>query len=510
MDLSEFDTVLSRGPFGDSKYLHQQMHAAFKRRIENISTSVAAGHRLLTTLQQVDRQTEYRVLGDPLVRRAVQQLVVQQVAGGTPQLPPQLCAQLLDATAHRIEAGLPTGPLQGDIDDPQWLGDPLHTPWIWAPGQRDDTFSQAFSQLVEWQFQGGLPAAADADHTALREGAQLLGEVLPLTSRSALSHTHLIGVTSGTGGWKGRASTSQFTVTGVIFLNRRLLTNPWWVAEHLLHEALHQKLYDFRHAHSLLVRDLEEGQERTAGEAPRVVSLWNVPGPDASNRWHTHRAMAAFHVYVHLALFSSLAEHLSSQLRDTYGPLDAPRAMTSSRTAFDRARYLGENLREACWGELGAAGRYMLEWLSSILDAMDPSPAPAGASLHLLMDRYLKEARRLRKVPPSDDLASTLQRLAAAEAEAFRTVLCAADVQTQLGEADAVLTPGPERHHIRAFTQQRQYIADSLLGLALNGYSLDGLCRTTGASADEMIRDMVEASSHELAKVVAPAHVSTT
>ncbi|KAB1987544.1 hypothetical protein [Streptomyces triticiradicis] len=503
MDLSEFDTVLSRGPFGDSEYLQQQMHAAFKRRLEHISTSIPAGHRLLTTLKQVDRQTEYRVLGDPLVRRAVQQLVVEEAVGAKPQLPPQLCAQLLDATVHHVESGVGAGPLLGGVDTAQWLGDASRTPWIWEPGQRDDIFAEAFSQLVEWQFRGGLSAATDADRAALREGARLLDQVLPLTSRSALSHTHLIGVTSGTGGWKGKASTSQFTVTGVIFLNRRLLTNPWWVAEHLLHEALHQKLYDFRHAHSLLARDLEDGSRRTTREAPRVVSLWNVPGPDASNRWNTHRAMAAFHVYVHLALFCSLAEHLSSQLRDTYGPLDAPRPMTSSRTAFERARYLGENLRASCWEELGVAGRHMLEWLSSILDAMDPAPPPAGASLHLLMDRYLKEVRRLRKVPPSDELTRTLQRLVATEANAFRAVLSAVDAQAQLDEADVALTPKSGHDHVEAFVQRRRYIADTLLRLAVNGYSLDGLCRRTGTSADEMVRDMVESSSHELATAAA-------
>lgn len=509
MELSAFDTVLSRGPFGDSEYLRQQMHAAFRHRLENISTSIPAGRRLLTTLQQAEGQTEYRVLGDPLVRRAIQQLVVQQVAAARRKLPPQMCAQVLEAAAQRVQEGIITGPLQGGVDDAQWLGDSSRTPWIWAPGRRDDIFERAFGQLLEAEFGAGLIAAADAEGAALREGARLLDEVLPLTSRSALSHTHLIGVTSGTGAWSGKASTSQFTVTGAIFLNRRLLTNPWWVAEHLLHEALHQKLYDFRHAHSMLVRDVEEASKETSREAPHVVSLWNMPGPDASNRWNTHRAMAAFHVYAHLALFGSLAEQMSSRLHDTYGPLDAPRAMTSSRKAFERARYLGENLRASCWDELGVAGRHLLEWLSSILDAMDPAPPPAGASLHLLMDRYLKEARRLRKIPPSDDLTRTLHRLAAAEADAFRAVLCAVDARAHLEEANAALVLKAGRDHVESFAQRRRYIADALLRLAPNGYSLDALCLSTGTSADEMVRNMVEASSSELAMPAAPAQATS-
>ncbi|MGW6404519.1 hypothetical protein [Streptomyces sp. NPDC055134] len=64
------------------------------------------------------------------------------------------------------------------------------------------------------------------------------------------------------------------------------------------------------------------------------MSLWNIPGLDGNNRWNAHRAMAAFHVYVHLALLCSLAEQHAPRLRDIYGPLDAPSPMTPSRKAF--------------------------------------------------------------------------------------------------------------------------------------------------------------------------------
>ncbi|MFI9243866.1 hypothetical protein ACIGXF_14970 [Streptomyces sp. NPDC053086] len=505
MELSDFDTLLSRRPFGDSAYLHEQMHAAFKRRLASVETSTPAARRLLTTLQQADPQTEYRVLGDPMVRRAILQIVIQEVVGARRQLPPELCAQVLDAAEQRVRSGAATGPLQGGIDATQWLGDPSRTPWVWAPGQRDDIFGRAFSRLVEWQFDAGLCAATDADLAALRTAARLLDEVLPLTSRSALSHVHLIGITSGTGAWKGKASTSQFTVTGAIFLNRRLLTNPWWVAEHLLHEALHQKLYDFRHAHSMLARDLEAVPERSPSEVPTVVSLWNAPGRDDSNQWNTHRAVAAFHVYVHLALFCSLSEQLVPRLGVDYGPLDAPRPMTSSRTAFERARYLGESLRGRCWEELGVGGRYLVGWLSSLLDAMDPAPAPAGASLHLLLDRYLKEARKLRTAAPSAELTSTVQRLTAAEADAFRGVLAVVGAQDQADGAAAAPVAGSVCDHIAAFEERRRHIAETLLRLAPNGYSLDPLCGGGAGSADEMVREMVEASSRELAMAVAPA-----
>ena len=188
-------------------------------------------------------------------------------------------------------------------------------------------------------------------------------------------------------------------MTGAIFLNKELLRNPWWVAEHLLHESLHQKLYDFRHAHSLLTRD-DAGKSALSDDVHTVVSLWNTPGLAASNVWGINRAVAAFHVYVHLALFCTLAEQRAPELEGVYGPVDAPPVMTSSRKAFERASYLGQSLRSSCWSELGLAGQRMVEWLSSILDAMDPSPPPPGSYLHLLLNRYLNEAADIKRDAP--------------------------------------------------------------------------------------------------------------
>ncbi|MET7989236.1 MULTISPECIES: hypothetical protein [unclassified Streptomyces] len=499
MDLNAFDTALSRKPFGDSPYVLEQMHLTFKRRLEKLGTALPSARHLLTTLQHAEPQAEYRTLGDPLLRRAVQQLLTQKVVGSPRNsLPPHLSAQVVEAAAQHVEAGAANGPLQGDPAEAQWLGNPSRTPWIWSPDQDHSFLGQTFTRLIEQQFGAGLVQPSEGELAVLHQGLQLLDELLPLTSRGALSHTHLIGVTSGTDAWAGKSSTSQFTVVGIFFLNRKLLQNPWWVAEHLLHEALHQKLYDFRHAHSLLVRDLDDSPSAPA-EVRRIVSLWNVPGLDGHNRWNAHRAMAALHVYVHLALLCSLAEQQAPRLRNIYGPLDAPSPMTPSRKAFERARYLAESLRAECWDDLGLAGRRMVDWLNAILDAMDQAPPPAGSFLHLMLDRYVKEAHRVRKAPVSDGLSTTLAALALSEAETFRKVLSAVGAKAQLDTFTTQPPPRTAPDHHTAFAQQRHHIADTLLRLARNGYSLDSLCTPPGPSADEMVRAMVEASSQELA-----------
>ena len=120
-----------------------------------------------------------------------------------------------------------------------------------------------------------------------------------------------------------------------------------------------------------------------------------LPGLNKSNYWDTHRAVAAFHVYVHLGLLCTLAEERASELETVYGSLHSSLTMTESRKAFERAHYLGEQIKEFCSGELGLAGKRLVDWLISVLDALDPSPPPQGSYIHLLLDRYQREARRI-------------------------------------------------------------------------------------------------------------------
>ena len=57
-------------------------------------------------------------------------------------------------------------------------------------------------------------------------------------------------------------------------------------------------------------------------------------------------------------LLAMAAEHRAEELEKTFGPL---RGMVTSRKALDRAYYLGEQLKEVCWDELGVAGRLVDE-----------------------------------------------------------------------------------------------------------------------------------------------------
>ncbi|WFB10502.1 hypothetical protein LRS74_28320 [Streptomyces sp. LX-29] len=504
LEMASFDGVLARGrPFGDSAYIHEQMHAAFKRRLAKIGGSVSAARRLLTRLEEAGAEQQYRALGDPLVRRVIQEILAQQRTGRPVVLPFDLCVEVLDTAARCLVNDVVSIPLHGATTDACWLGQESRSAWIWSSEKLDDLTGYAFRKIIEHEFGGPLCDPTPGEIATLQTSAELLSEILPQTSRSALEHTHLIGITPGVGGWERRSSSSQFRVTGAIFLNRKLLKNPWWVAEHLLHESLHQKLYDFRHGHSLLAQDLQETPEKHTEhhsvEGRKMVSLWNSPGVEELNRWDTHRALAAFHVYVHLSLFCTLAERRSAELQDIYGTPDVPSPMTPSRKAFERAHYLAENLHGLCWEELGLAGQWMTEWLTSILDAMNPFPPPPGASLHLLLDRYTREARKVQKRSGAG-MADRLGDLLVSEVSTVQAVLASIDAPTEIQELVSSLKPGPEQSKGTAFPDARFRIADTLLRLTPDGYSLNSLQAAAGDPPDEMVRKMVEASSSELAQ----------
>ena len=499
-DPSRFDAILSQSPpFGDSAYIHGQMRGAYKRRVELIGERLPMGRRLLALLKGCDAEIEYRVLGDPVVRAIIQQALGKVVADSEMTLPLEQCEEVLAETVRHLETGAIRSPAEAAAVQTRRLG-PSRTPWVWTVERADDPFGRAFAQLVQAEYGESLCTPSSADFAMLQKATELLCEMLPLLSRSALSHAHLVGVFPGTGKWEKVASSSQFRLTGVIFLNRTTFENPWWVAEHLLHESLHQKLYDFRHAHSLLARD-DPSPSSLSEEVPKVVSLWNTPGLDESNCWDPHRVVAAFHVYVHLALFCTIAEQRQAELESVYGPAATPPAMTDSRRAFDRARYLGEKLRLSCWTELGLGGRWLVDWLCSVLDALDPCPSPPGSYLHLVVDRYLMEAAKIQKKPPSLTLARQLASVLEAEITSTEALLAAMGARAEASQLATALAKYPSLEHASAFPEIRRLIAETILLLAPNGHSLKVPSWPIARSPDECVLDMIETSSRELATI---------
>lgn len=501
--------------FGNSDYIHEQLQVCYKRRLNKISAYLPVAGQLLDALCRADNHSRYRVIGDTVVRCTVQHALKQLETGTQYGLPLDQCEEVFQATIRHLEESKCGGPLESGVTQVNRLGpDPYHA-WVWSEEHSDDVFGRSFRYVIQENYGESL-CTPNADELAiLAKGAQLLSELLPLLSRSALSHVHLIAVFPAVGNWKSKASSSQFRVSGTIFLNREALQNPWWVAEHLFHESLHQKLYDFRHGHSLLERDAVLNQEGQEEDARRVCSLWNIPDVNRSNYWDIHRAVAAFHVYVHLALLSALAEQRAPELEKVYGSLRCPLTMIESRRALERAHYLGEQIKELCWQELGLAGKNLIDWLIAVLDVLDPSPPPQGSYIHLLLDRYQTEAKKvgsfLYKVDPdtlkreaavSSDLPQQLMSVINDEVKSTRCVLSTLNAEGDLDRFNNALAQYSNEELGTKFSQIRRLISKSLLDLSPDGYRLK--CPSPGSKTpDEIVKEMIESSSQRLDTILA-------
>ena len=199
-----------------------------------------------------------------------------------------------------------------------------------------------------------------------------------------------------------------FELPGVVFLARASLRSPWSVAEHLLHEALHQKLYDIRHTHSVLIRDFEARSAAADQDdrSSRVVSLWNTEDAPGSNRWGLTRSLAAYHVYVHLAVYASSAEATYDATMSKSAPSYEQLGRVGAVTAFRRAVYLGDELLDEYGDELGPAGISLVGWLRQCQARTFPIPPRSQLRATLALERYRREMQRIEPMVSPDD-AST-------------------------------------------------------------------------------------------------------
>ena len=500
--LKTIETILTEHqPFGDSDYIHRRLLVCYQRRLRKISTYLPVASQLLIALNKSPIYKRHQAIGDTVVRCAIQH-ALKQLETGTPYgFTLKQCEEIFRATIHHLAKDKPGGPLEAGLHRVNRLGTKRYHGWIWSEKHSDDVFGRSFRQLIEDNYGESLCTPTNDEVANLKRGAKLLEYLLPTLSCSALSHSHLIGIFPAVGTWKGKASSSQFRISGSIFIARDVLQSPWQVAEYLFHESLHQKLYDFRHGHSLL----EPNYWRQG--APTVCSLWNVP--NTSNCWDTHRAVVAFHVYVHLSLLSTVAEQQEADVVERYEPVQGSLKMIESRRAFERAHYLGEQIKELCWKELGRAGKGLIDWLTSVLYVLDPAPPPKDCFLHLLLDLYQRDTQQVEAVLGQADLPSArsdfprqLMDLIDNDVKSTRHLLSAAGAKTVLGRFNNALCRCSDTEFGKKFSDVRTLILKTLLELSPDGYRLKG-SKQHSTNLDEIVKQMIQISSRRVDRIIA-------
>jgi hypothetical protein len=515
-----FDALLAQHrPFGDSGYLHAQLYLRYQQRLGRIADLLPVAGELASALERATPHRRYRTIGDPVVRHAIHGSIrhawhaaeagARQGPSVAGVLPLADCEEVLRETLGHLErGGRGGGPLESGGADLRRLGPEPYHGSIWSEEHRDDVFGRCFRRIVHDNYRGDplcTPSAADV--AMLAKGADLLGALLPLSARSVFSHTHLTVVVPHVGVWKNKGSCSEFRISGTIFLNSEMLRNPWWVAEHLLHESLHQKLYDFRHTHSLLAEDLSP-ETPPPENAVAIQAIWNLGGTSRANGWDTFRAIAAFHVYVHLALLGVQIDRRKADLVKRFGPTPDGTfpATTGRREAFQRAQYLGRSIKDTCWQEMGPAGRLFVAWLSSTLNAIDPSPPPPRARyLHLALHRYILEGSLVANRDPADSgVAAQLLKLVDDEGETIRRVLHAMGADGRdVERLDEARARRPDEGAGAAFLRFREVVTGLLYALSPNRYGLRAAPSSEPtAPLDDTIRAMVDGSTQKLAAVL--------
>ncbi|MDL4770778.1 aKG-HExxH-type peptide beta-hydroxylase [Actinomadura xylanilytica] len=482
----KLDALLAQHPFGNADYITRQLHICYMRRLGKISPRLPSAGTLLDALNRAGPAQRHRVIGDTVVRCAVNH-ALRQVEAGTPYgMPLQQCGELFEEAADHLADGKPVLLRSAPASR---LSPDLEQTFVWSDLRGDDRFSRAFRDLVDDNY-GERPCTLEEDEQAvLAQAVRILQDTVPMVSRSTLRHTHLVAIFPEDGPFARVNSSSEFKLSGTVFLNRKLLSNPWRVAEHLLHETLHQQMYDFRHGHTLLVEDVHRE------DAPTFCSLWNLPD---KNNWNIYRGLAAFHVYVHLGLFFTLAEERSAHLQKIHGP---PAGITGRRKATTRAHYLAEQIRAVCWDEMGEAGKEYVEWFDSVLTVFDPAPPPSDSYVHLLLDRYEREARSVERLsacgPDLSDHLSELARMEIAGARSALAAIEAGEALQRLDDATAELFDAEGRLPISEsrtrFTGIRSVVAGAILQASHDGYTL-----SESRVPDAIVRQMVETSSQRL------------
>src|SRR5260370_38989677 len=99
------DVLANHRAFGNSHYIHEQLHICFQRRLSKISAHLPVAGQLLDALSRADPYVRYRTIGDTVVRAAIQHALSQIETGDRYGLPLSECEEVFRATIRHLDQG---------------------------------------------------------------------------------------------------------------------------------------------------------------------------------------------------------------------------------------------------------------------------------------------------------------------------------------------------------------------------------------------------------------------
>jgi hypothetical protein len=400
-------------PFGDWRYIRQRVIESVSRRLDLSQRLFSQAAPILERIRALDDATAARVLEHPFLRSALfaatlhlkypwEVITHEQVEQYLEQLGVLLAGDWKGRKLSSLSLLM-----EEDYEDAA-----RHPVWQWTGEQGDRTLTGITPALfLKHSPNYVFHHPTEEESRNLRQGIALLRELFPFLTPSILRHIDVIALVSteparGEAGPPGGnpLSTDPFiscstdTSPGVVFVNPSVLTNPWYVAEIILHEGLHSKLYDVMATHNLLRPNYARE------ESAELHPLWHM----SSESWDVQRSLFAMHVYAHLALFFQRVARNFDALAPRFGPLHVIDARFSMRRSLDRAHFLGMKLAEVGTRDLGPAGHLLLAQLQEMLLVLDGASVE-GASVdgssslgevaqRLVQDLYARQTLALERV----------------------------------------------------------------------------------------------------------------
>ena len=195
--LAAVETALaSHRAFGDSDYIRDQLAVAYRRRLHKLGSALPEAESLATLLDAAPPVRQRQLLGDTVLRCAVQHAMRQLHLGDEYGLPLPQCAALFQGARAHLRAGLPGGPLVAHLPPMACLhdeGSPQNEDtYIWHAWQEGTPYARAFLAVMEYNYGAPLATPTPQERALLRRGLRLLETLLPRLTSSALSHVQLI------------------------------------------------------------------------------------------------------------------------------------------------------------------------------------------------------------------------------------------------------------------------------------------------------------------------------
>ena len=151
-----------------------------------------------------------------------------------------------------------------------------------------------------------------------------------------------------------------------------------------------------------------------------------------------------------------------------------------------------------------------MDWLQSLLDMLDPAPAPDGCTLALYLYRYQAETDRLEQAlaEPAEQRRSLRDRLTALARQDIarsRAILRDLDAHQQLAKLDTAVARFADIQLADNYPEIRRVIKTCFVDASLDGYRMD-----ESGVYDAMVGEMVDSASDALFALTAdiPAAVA--